>query len=787
MSLFAAPLPSSPSGGLALRRVLVANRGEIAVRIIKTCALLGVETVAIYSDLDADAPHVALATQAVYIGSSIPDTTAGSDFTSPYLKGDELVKLAKATDSDAIHPGYGYLSENAEFADKVVAAGLVFIGPQAESIRTIGDKAASKAFLAKFAGDSVPLVPGYSGADQDLATLVSAGKQIQYPILIKASAGGGGKGMRIVREEAALAGELERAASESKRNFGDPRLLLEKYIDNGKHIEIQIFGDKHGHVYSFFERECSVQRRHQKIIERERMSASARKIGELRKYEGAGTVEFIFDCETGAWFFLEVNTRLQVEHPITELTTGIDLVALQLFVAAGGDLSSLKEVTGVQQIGHSIEARLCAEDAFADFAPRIGTVRLWVDGLNNAAGARRDSGVETGSEVTVFFDPMLAKLIVHAADRPTAIRKLESLLRSHVCIGLTTNQPFLLNCLSHPSFLSGQYTTALIPNHIDALLAPTSNALDANYTTRLAVAASTFLRQVRSHVRSHGSDGGALASIPDSWANNREDLTRRPLEHLAVVLPDGTTSGFRLELEIPKPGDSSRTPFQSYETTEAYRTWADIEQVAPGKTGQSAKDALIKNYYGGSRGRDGKEGRKEGDWSVGIDDADVRVGDVKVAGLRLAQSCSGPKTWFHGYLRISIDGIDETFFLATDDFAGTTAASQTVWIHSRKLGGAVQIHRRDLLTFAGELDKRVASGDLGEGAKYLSSMPCRILEILAEDGSNVKVGDGLLIMESMKTEIRLSAKADGVVKLHVAEGDICSEGMVLCEIVETED
>ena len=304
---------------------------------------------------------------------------------------------------------------------------------------------------------------------------------------------------------------------------------------------------------------------------------------------------------------------------------------------------------------------------------------------------------------------MLAKLIVWSADRSTAIAKLESLLRSHVCIGLTTNQPFLLNCLSHPSFISGTYTTSLIPNHIDALLAPTFATLDATYTTRLAVAASTFLRQIRSHVRVNGSDGGALGSIPDSWSNNREDLTRRPLEHLAVVLPDGTTTGLRLELEIPRPGAEYRTPFESYGSTEQYKTWRDVDQVAPGKTSQSAKDALMKNFYGGNRSRDGMEGRGKGDWAVGVDDQDVQTGDVKIAGLKLAQSCSGRKTCkslssrsslspilfflkgFHGYLRASIDGLDETFFVATDDFSGTTAATQTVWVHSRALGGAVQI------------------------------------------------------------------------------------------------
>ncbi|KAM0756493.1 hypothetical protein T439DRAFT_270529, partial [Meredithblackwellia eburnea MCA 4105] len=391
-----------------------------------------------------------------------------------YLKGDQLVRLARETGCDAVHPGYGYLSENADFADRVVQAGLIFIGPKGDSIRTIGDKAASKKFLKEKADGTVPLVPGYSGENQDVKTLVEAGKSIQYPILIKASAGGGGKGMRIVRDESSLAGEIERAASESKRNFGDSRLLLEKYVEDGKHIEVQIFGDQYGNVYSFFERECSVQRRHQKLIEespspaltpkkREEMAAAARKIGQLLRYEGAGTVEFIYDCRTQEFFFLEVNTRLQVEHPITEITIAIDLVALQLFVAGGGDLSTLKEVTNVSQKGHALEARLCAEDAFSDFAPRTGTVRLWVDGLPNADGIRRDTGVETGSEVTVFFDPMLAKLIVWGSDRATAVKKLASLLRSQVCIGVTTNQPFLLNCLSNPSFLDGSYTTSLVP------------------------------------------------------------------------------------------------------------------------------------------------------------------------------------------------------------------------------------------------------------------------------------------------------------------------------------
>ena len=444
------------------KRILVANRGEIAIRILRACRELGIKTVAVYSEADKNALHVRHADEAIHIGDSSPKES--------YLNADVLIRAALDSKVDAIHPGYGFLSENASFAGKVASAKLNFIGPSADSIRLMGDKAESKMAMKK-AG--VPTVPGFEGLDSK-DDFKKAAQEIGYPVLVKAAAGGGGKGMRVVNDESELTESIEGARRESLNAFGDERLLIEKYLPAAHHIEFQVFGDQHGNLVHLFERECSVQRRHQKIIEetpsllltpalRREMGDAAVKAAQAVNYYNAGTVEFIFDPllsspalgEAQGFFFLEMNTRLQVEHPITELTTGFDLVQWQIRVAAGEHFPYSQEQ--LAQRGHAIECRVYAEDPANGFLPSTGKLLQYIE--PRGPGIRVDSGFTTGDEVTHFYDPLLAKLIVHAENRETAIQRMQAALREFVVHGVITNIDFLQDVLSHPDFRNGEVTT----------------------------------------------------------------------------------------------------------------------------------------------------------------------------------------------------------------------------------------------------------------------------------------------------------------------------------------
>ena len=435
-------------------KILIVNRGEIAIRVIRACKELGIRTVAVYSEADADALHVRHADEAVLIGPPAPRES--------YLNVEKLLNAAKETGAEAVHPGYGFLSENADFADTVRAAGLVFIGPSADAIRIMGDKAESKIRM-KAAG--VPTVPGAEGI-VSLPEFEAAADEIGYPVLVKAAAGGGGKGMRVVWKKDELPDGIESARREALNAFGDDTLLVEKYLPSARHIEFQVFGDSHGHIAHLYERECSVQRRHQKIIEetlspllddelRQRMGAAAIATAKAVNYTNAGTVEFIVDPVTKKFYFLEMNTRLQVEHPITEMILGIDLVQWQIRVAAGEAFPySADDLT---PRGHAIEARLYAEDPANNFLPSTGVVFKFSE--PNGPGVRVDSGIATGSEVSHFYDPMLAKIIVHAEDRDTAIQRLQNALRHSIVHGVVTNVDFLQAILGHEAFLLGTVTT----------------------------------------------------------------------------------------------------------------------------------------------------------------------------------------------------------------------------------------------------------------------------------------------------------------------------------------
>ena len=445
------------------RKILIANRGEIALRVMRTAKRLGYETIAVYSTADANARHVREADQAVWIGESQPSQS--------YLRIDAIVAAAKASGADAIHPGYGFLAENAEFAKACRDAGLVFIGPSPEAILAMGNKAGAKDIMQK-AG--VPCVPGYQGEDQSDATMLTAAKRIGFPVMIKAVAGGGGRGMRLVANDAAFPAALRAARLEAQNAFGDPGVILERAIVQPRHIEIQVFGDRHGNAIHLGERDCSVQRRHQKLIEeapspavspelRTRMGATAVAAVKAIDYEGAGTLEFLLDS-AGNYYFMEMNTRLQVEHPVTEAITGLDLVELQLRVAGGEPLPLTQ--AEVKSSGHAIEVRLCAEDAAHGFMPQSGRMLRW----RAPSELRVEDALESGGEISPFYDSMIAKIISHGATRDEARRRLTAGLKQMTALGVTTNQSFLARCLDHPAFAAGQATTAFIDEHSAELL-----------------------------------------------------------------------------------------------------------------------------------------------------------------------------------------------------------------------------------------------------------------------------------------------------------------------------
>ncbi|AYG82728.1 Acetyl-/propionyl-coenzyme A carboxylase alpha chain [Streptomyces hundungensis] len=447
--------------------VLVANRGEIAVRVIRTLRQLGIRSVAVFSDADAEARHVREADTAVRIGPAAASES--------YLRPELLIEAARRTGAQAVHPGYGFLAENAGFAQACAEAGLVFIGPPAEAISLMGDKIRAKETVQK-AG--VPVVPGSSGSGLSDAQLADAAREIGMPVLLKPSAGGGGKGMRLVREEALLGDEIAAARREARASFGDDTLLVERWIDRPRHIEIQVLADNHGHVIHLGERECSLQRRHQKIIEeapsvlldeatRAAMGEAAVQAARSCGYSGAGTVEFIVPgSDPSSYYFMEMNTRLQVEHPVTELITGVDLVEWQLRVAAGEQLPY--EQKDITLTGHAIEARLCAEDPSRGFLPSGGTVLALREPQGD--GVRTDSGLSEGTEVGSLYDPMLSKVIAYGPDRATALRKLRAALADTVTLCVPTNAGFLRRLLAHPAVVAGELDTGLVEREADSLV-----------------------------------------------------------------------------------------------------------------------------------------------------------------------------------------------------------------------------------------------------------------------------------------------------------------------------
>lgn len=446
---------------MSFNKILIANRGEIAVRIIRACHEMGIAAVAVYSEADRAALHVRLADEAIAIGPA--------PASESYLNIERVVGAARDSGAQAVHPGYGFLSENAAFAQAVQDAGIVFIGPPPAAIAAMGDKAEAR---ARMQSRKVPIVPGYQDADDD-AALARAAERIGYPVLIKAAAGGGGKAMRIVNAPEELPELAAAAHREATNAFGDSRLFIEKYISNGRHIEFQVLADAHGNTLHLFERECSIQRRHQKIIEetpspllddalRGRMGAAAVEAARAVGYTNGGTVEFIVDPVTRDFYFLEMNTRLQVEHPITEMLTGLDLVHWQIRIAEGERLPLAQN--DLTRRGHALECRVYAEDPANQFLPSTGCLLNVVE--PRGPGLRVDSGVMTGDEVTVHYDPMLAKVIVHAETRVDAIQRMQAALNEYALLGVTTNIAFLRAVLAHPEFHAGRATTTFIEHYM---------------------------------------------------------------------------------------------------------------------------------------------------------------------------------------------------------------------------------------------------------------------------------------------------------------------------------
>lgn len=531
-------------------KILIANRGEIACRVIRTARRLGMRTVAVYSDADAKAMHVALADEALYIGPS--------PARESYLRPDVILEAAVKSGAGAIHPGYGFLSENAQFAEACAAAGIVFIGPPVDAIRAMGSKSAAKQIMEAAA---VPLVPGYHAEDQNPALLHDAAGRIGYPVLIKASAGGGGKGMRVVWDAGAFDDALAAAKREALSGFGDDRVLLEKYLTKPRHVEIQVFADTHGNALHLFERDCSIQRRHQKVLEeapapgmnlelRAKMGGAAVAAARAIGYVGAGTVEFLLD-EDGSFYFMEMNTRLQVEHPVTEMITGQDLVEWQFRVASGEPLPAVQEDLAI--CGHAIEARIYAEDPAREFLPSIGRL-AHLRTPAESANVRIDTGVRAGDEVSIHYDPMIAKLIVWDTDRAGALRRLSAALAGYQVAGVTTNLAFLSAVAAHPAFLAGEVDTGFIERHRTTLFPESSPASDRI----LALAALHVLlwRTLEA--------ADAAGKSPDPWSpwhltsgwrlngENHHTISFRDNEELVTIIAHFHPGGYLLDL----PGGS---------------------------------------------------------------------------------------------------------------------------------------------------------------------------------------------------------------------------------------
>lgn len=788
--------------GAKLGRVVIANRGEIASRIIRTCRLLGVTSIALYTVQDASTRFWREADESFLLGDIEKDG-------NPYLDIGRIIAAAKQARADAVHPGYGYLSENAAFAKAVVDAGLIWIGPRAETIDILGDKAACKRFLSERA-KHVPLVPGITPSrDEDTDALAEQAALVGFPILLKAAAGGGGKGMRVVSSIEEFAPSLAMARGEAKRNFGSDEVLVEKYVACGKHVEVQVFGDAHGGAVYFGDRDCSVQRRHQKVIEespaivsdklKSTMKEAALEICRLTKYENAATVEFIVDVIEEKAYFLEVNTRIQVEHPVTEEVWGIDLIALQLHVAAGGRLSDLPETLHPE--GHSIQCRLYAESPRDKFLPQRGPVTLWAE--SKLPNVRYESSVRTGDDVTIFFDPMIAKIIVYTADRSSAVRQARRVIESTVCLGLVTNQQFLASCLAHPVFGDASYTTALIGEHLEALNAA------PDYTTG-AVIVSAITHCCRTQQQRPRERSRLTVRQPE--------VVTTPVGRSVLLQHgggrDSSDSSYHMKLRS-LPAESDDGPLGDAQLAAKIRK----DDVALNKLGA----VLVRRFYDAQQTDAGTPDETvhveiidfdrtplpapHADFSATTSRSVRRQHEGDVVKLRLRLSSANATDRAAVGRTITALATVHTGSAAPgggggggDDGQDLGGAPPSTTVHLDGYGTYV---RSSALTYFGRLDRPAALGELsaltggtdgtasdaglGGGSDRLKApMPGRVVRIEATSGSAVTRGQGVVVLESMKTEVRIVSRIAGKVTIHVAEGDAVEEGKVLATVEKTD-
>ncbi|ABE74126.1 acetyl-CoA carboxylase biotin carboxylase subunit [Psychrobacter cryohalolentis] len=700
-------------------KILIANRGEIACRVAATAKRLGVSTVAVYSDADREAKHVAVCDEAVYLGGSAPKDS--------YLKGDAIIAIAKETGAQAIHPGYGFLSENADFAQACQDADLVFIGPSADAIRAMGGKSESKR-LMETAG--VPLIPGYHGENQDGAFLKQQADSIGYPVLIKASAGGGGKGMRIVEQSSDFIDLLESCRREAITSFGNDQVLVEKYALKPRHIEIQVFGDTHGNYVHLFERDCSVQRRHQKVLEeapapgvdaamREAMGTAAIEAARAVNYFGAGTVEFIVEQREGSmnFYFMEMNTRLQVEHPVSEAISGVDLVEWQLLVAAGLPLPKKQEELTIN--GHAIEARICAENPDNGFLPATGTLFTYQKPEHSTfvinkdgTGVRIDDGVREGDVISPFYDSMIAKLIVHAPTREQALAKLDRALAQTRIVGLPNNVAFLRYILNTESFSQANLDTALIEREREQLF-------DQHPLELSTLAVTAIAQQLASESTTQGSD------------------------------PFSKPTGFRAF------SDYTRS-FSLVYNEQSYK-------------------ALISNWHNASCSDNKKGSDNLSSFTLVIGKEVAKTQDNSNANIA-AQT----ESVYEGEVSYaSIDAHNHTLWL---DGARINAQSwtnhETVYVFTDN--GRDEITLVDIMAHVGEENAAVGS--------LKSPMPGQVVAFKVAIGDSVKKGEPLAVIEAMKIEHTITAPTDGVVaELLFGAGDLVADGDELLRIDSQEN
>ena len=693
-------------------KILIANRGEIACRVAATAKRMGIRTVAVYSDADREAKHVAVCDEAVYLGGSAPKDS--------YLKGDAIIAIALDVGAQAIHPGYGFLSENADFAQACQDAGLMFIGPSADAIRAMGGKSESKR-LMEAAG--VPLIPGYHGDSQDAQFLQQQADSIGYPVLIKASAGGGGKGMRIVENSSDFIDLLDSCRREAITSFGDDQVLIEKYALKPRHIEIQVFGDMHGNYVHLFERDCSVQRRHQKVLEeapapgvdaamREAMGTAAIEAARAVNYFGAGTVEFIVEQREGAmnFYFMEMNTRLQVEHPVSEAISGVDLVEWQLLVAAGKTLPKKQDELTIN--GHAIEARICAENPDNGFLPATGTLFTYQKPEHstfNITDVRIDDGVREGDVISPFYDSMIAKLIVHAPTREQALAKLDRALAQTRIVGLPNNVAFLRYILNTESFSQANLDTALIEREADELF--NQHPLDLS---TLVVTAIT--QQLASESAAQGSD----------------------------IDPFSKPTGFRAY------SDYTRSFGLVYD--------------------EQAYQARISNWHNANSSESKKGAENSSNFTLVIE-KEIASTEEKTNANVAAQT---EKVYESEINYASTDAHNHTLWLDGGRISAQSwTNNETVYVFTD--GGRDEITLIDIMAHVGEESAAVGS--------LKSPMPGQVVAFKVAVGDSVKKGEPLAVIEAMKIEHTITAPTDGLVaELLFAAGDLVADGDELLRI-----